>query len=119
MQPDKCEFLKNSCEYLGHVISDKGVEPNPNKIECIKKIPRPKNEKHIKQFLGMIGYYRKFIENFATLAKPLTKLLKKDCVFKWDNEQEQAFIDLKDVLINKSLLQYPNFSEPCFNNRCL
>lgn len=110
LQPDKCEFLRKSCEYLGHVISDKGIQPNPKKIEFIQEIPRPKTSKQIKSFLGMVGYYRKFINNFATLAKPLTRLLKKDETFIWTDEQENAFKILKSKLITKPILQYPDFN---------
>lgn len=112
LQPDKCEFLKDSCHYLGHVISKDGVKPNPDKIESIKQIPRPKNPKHIKMFLGMTGYYRKFIQDFATIAKPLTILLKNDVEFKWSETQEKAFQTLKETLIKEPLLQYPKFTIP-------
>lgn len=105
LQPDKCEFLKKSCEYLGHLISDKGVQPNPKKVECIKNVTRPYNQKQIKQFLGMAGYYRKFINNFSTIAKPLTQLLKKDQPFIWTDSQENAFLSLKEILSTEPLLQ--------------
>lgn len=112
LQPDKCEFLRKSVEYLGHVISEKGVCPNPNKIECIKQISKPSNQKQIKMFLGMVGYYRKFINNFSTIAKPLTQLLKKDKTFEWTQAQDKAFQCLKEILTSKPLLQYPDFSIP-------
>lgn len=88
LQLDKCEFLKKSCEYLGHVISDDGVRPNPRKVECIERVSQPQSQKQINMFLGLVGYYRKFIENFSTIAKPLTLLLKKDAPIKWSNDQE-------------------------------
>lgn len=112
LQPSKCEFLKKSCEYLGHVISDKGVSPNPKKIECVVKLPRPKTEKDIKSFLGMTGFYRKFISDYSTIAKPLTALLRKDTPFLWSHEQETAFQTLKQKLINHPILQYPDFNQP-------
>lgn len=111
LQPDKCEFLRKSCEYLGHVISSEGVRPNPNKIDTIDRVIRPKNQKQVKIFLGLIGYYRKFIANFSTIAKPLTILLKKGAPFIWTNEQEQAFVELKQKLVDEPILQYPNFSQ--------
>lgn len=67
--------MKNSCEYLGHVISDRAVHANPKKIECIEKIPRLSNQKHIKMFLGMVGYYRKFVKNFSTTEKELLAVI--------------------------------------------
>lgn len=81
LQPDKCEFMKKEVLYLGHVISDKGVAPNPEKVKAISSYPTPKNQKQIKQFLGLIGYYRRFIKNFSAIAKPLTALLKNNVSF--------------------------------------
>nr|CAI5868931.1 unnamed protein product [Callosobruchus analis] len=78
IQIDKCEFLCKSVEFLGHVVTPEGIRPNPKKIEAIKKFPIPKTAKEIKSFLGLIGYYRKFINNFAHLTKPLTHCLKKN-----------------------------------------
>lgn len=111
LQPDKCEFLKREVAYLGHVISEDGVRPNPIKIEAIKNFPRPQNQKSIKSFLGLVGYYRKFIKNFAQLAKPMTLLLKKDISFEWKTEQKQSYNKFKDILITEPLLQYPDFNK--------
>lgn len=112
LQPDKCEFLRREVTYLGHVITDKGVSPNPDKVKAVSEFPTPKNAKDIKSFLGLTGYYRRFIDNFSKLTKPLTCLLKKDAAFHWNIEQEQAFALLKDKLISAPLLQYPDFSQP-------
>jgi len=72
LQPEKSEFLRKEIEYLGHVVTDEGVRPNPKKIEAIKAFPIPKSRKEIKSFLGLLGYYRKFIRDFAKLTKPPT-----------------------------------------------
>ena len=112
LQPDKCEFLRKEVAYLGHVISDKGIRPNPDKIKVIETYKAPKTEKELKAFLGLIGYYRRFIPDFAKMAKPLTKLFKKDQIFHWDSEQEQAFQKFKAILKSDSILQYPDFSQP-------
>ena len=72
IQVDKCEFLKKECEFLGHIITEKGVKPNPDKIKEILNWMLPKNEKQIKQFLGLLSYYRKFIRDFLKIARPLT-----------------------------------------------
>lgn len=82
LQPDKCEFLRTEVAYLGHIIGAKGVKPDLNKIKAISEFPAPRNPKNIKQFLGLTGYYRRFIPNFSKIAKPLTELLKKDVSFK-------------------------------------
>lgn len=112
LQVDKCEFLRKEVAYLGHIISEKGVKPNPDKIQAILNIKTPKNQKDIKSFLGLVGYYRKFIPKFAHISKPLTKLLKKDTPFNFDENCIQSFNTLKQSLTQEPILQYPNFNEP-------
>lgn len=111
IQPSKCSFLRKECLYLGHIITEDGIKPDPAKIECVSKFPQPKNSKDIKSFLGLVGYYRKFIQDFAKIAKPLTKLLKKDEKFIWDNECSISFQTLKQSIISPPVLQYPDFSK--------
>jgi len=72
LQPDKCEFLHREVTYLGHKITEKGVRPDPNKTKAVEGFPVPKNQKNIKQFLGLAGYYRRFIPEFSKIAKPVT-----------------------------------------------
>lgn len=110
-QPDKCEFLRKEVVYLGHIITSEGVKPDPKKLEAVDKFPVPKNPKNIKQFLGLAGYYRRFIPNFSKVAKPLTDLLKKDIKFQWTDLQNKAFNTLKKALCDQPILQYPNFEE--------
>lgn len=112
LQPDKCEFLRKEVTYLGHIISEQGVRPDPQKIEAVKNFPRPTNAKNIKQFLGLAGYYRRFLNNFSKVAKPLTALLKKDQTFNWQEPQETAFVTLRDQLCTEPLLQHPDFTRP-------
>lgn len=111
LQPDKCEFLKKEVMYLGHLITQNGVKPDPKKIEAIQNYPIPKTPKDIKAFLGLAGYYRRFIENFSKLSQPLTKLLKKDEPFIWTSLQQDSFETLKTKLCEEPILQYPNYSE--------
>ena len=111
LQPDKCEFLRYKVSHLGHITSEDRVKPDPKKIEAVSKFPRPKKAKNIKQFLGLAGYYRRFIPNFSKIAKSLTQLLKKDITFKWLKNQENAFNNLKTALTTKPILQYPDFSK--------
>lgn len=81
LQLDKCEFLRQELAYLEHVIGSDGVRSDPGEVKAIKQFPRPQNEKNIKEFLGLAGYYRRFIKNFSRIAKPLINLLKKDQKF--------------------------------------
>lgn len=74
LKPSKCEFLRNSAKYLGHVVSPQGVETNPEKIEAIKKWPVPKTVKELRSFLSFAGYYRRFVEGYPNIAKPLRAL---------------------------------------------
>ena len=112
LQPDKCEFLKKEVIYLGHIISKDGVKPNPEKVEAVRNFPRPRNIKNIRQFLGLTGYYRRFIDGYAGMAKPLTQLLKSDVPFNWGEEQENSFKELKEKLITEPVLIFPDFSKP-------
>lgn len=112
IQLDKCEFLCKSVEFLGHVITTDGIKPNPKKIEVIKTFPIPRNPKEIKSFLGLIGYYRKFIKNFAQLTKPMTNCLKKDKEVVHNQEFINCFETCKKILTNDPILQHPDFSKP-------
>jgi hypothetical protein len=112
LQPPKCEFLRKEVNYLGHVITEKGVKPDPKKIECIINYPVPDNTKKIKSFLGLIGYYRKFIKDFSKKAKPLTNLLKQNQPFIWSDSCQDSFLFFKNILTNEPLLQYPDFNQP-------
>ncbi|KAL6427141.1 hypothetical protein ACFW04_008643 [Cataglyphis niger] len=112
LQPDKCEFLRKEVGYLGHIISDKGVKSDPAKIRAVKEFPTPRNAKNIKQFLGLAGFYRRFIPNFSKTVRPLTNLLKKEESFDWTDEQESAFVQLREALCTEPILQYPDFTKP-------
>lgn len=112
LQPDKCQFLRHEVVYLGHIIGNDGVKSDPNKIKAVEHFPIPRNYKNIKQFLGLVGYYRRFIKDFSKIAKPLTDLLKKDKSFIWTSSQENAFNTLIHELLKEPVLQYPNFKEP-------
>lgn len=111
IQLDKSEFLRKEVAYLGHIVTPEGVRPNPDKIYAIKQYPIPKTTKQIKGFLGLLGYYRRFIKNFAKLTKPLTKCLKKGAVIEHNEEFVSAFETCKNALINEPILQYPDFTK--------
>ena len=104
---EKCCFFKKHIQYLGHLISADGIQPLPEKLESIAKMPAPKNPKEVKQFLGLIGYYRKFVPRFADISRVLTHLTKKDVEFKWTPECEKCFSDTKGILETGTDTQIP------------
>ena len=107
----KCSFGVMEVEYLGHVLSGKGVAMDIQKVLAVKDWPQPTNIKQLRRLLGLTGYYRKFIKNYATIAAPLTDLLKKDS-FKWSATATKAFDLLKSALTSALVLTIPNFKEP-------
>lgn len=111
LQPSKCHFLRTEIDYLGFVVSENGVKPNPLKVKGIMEYPRPTNVTELKGFLGVTGYYRRHINSYATRAKPLTELTKKEIKFEWEEAQEQAFIDLKNALCSEPVLAFPCFDK--------
>lgn len=110
----KCSFCQSSVRYLGYELTDKGFKPLNDKVAAINKFPIPNKEDDVRSFLGMAGYYRKYIDNFSTIAQPLSNLLKKDVPFCWTNECENSFKKLKDKLSAAPVLTYPNFKLPFF-----
>ena len=111
----KCSFFQSSVSFLGHKISREGVAPDPMKIQAIKEFQNPKSQRDVLRFLGMAGYYRKFVKNFSIIAKPLYELTKKDHKkkFTWCPDAEKAFQTLK-THISCDILAHPDFSKPFF-----
>ncbi|GJT16954.1 putative reverse transcriptase domain-containing protein [Tanacetum coccineum] len=107
----KCEFWIPKVQFLGHVIDSKGIHVDPAKIESIKDWASPKSPTEIRQFLGLVGYYRRFIEGFSKIAKPMTKLTQKKVKFEWGDKQETAFQLLKQKLCSAPILALPEGSE--------
>ncbi|WVZ49086.1 hypothetical protein U9M48_000467 [Paspalum notatum var. saurae] len=107
----KCSFLQNSISYLGHVISQGGVATDPAKIEAIMSWPTPTNIKDLRSFLGLAGYYRKFVKHFGIISRPLFDLLKKHALFIWTNDHDVAFQTLKQALCSAPVLTLPDFSK--------
>ena len=106
MKRSKCDFFKKHIHYLGHLISADGIRPLKDKLDTIRDMPAPCNPKEVKQFLGLVGYYRKFVPCFAALSRPLTKLTCKDKVFEWTHECQKAFNTLKESLCDQPILKY-------------
>ena len=107
----KCQFCQESIEYLGHIVSISGVQADPKKIQTMLEWSVPKNLKQLRVFIGLTGYYRKFIRNYASIAFPLTNLLKKDA-FRWDDSAQSSFEELKMKMIQAPVLAMPDFSKP-------
>ncbi|GJX23075.1 putative reverse transcriptase domain-containing protein, partial [Tanacetum coccineum] len=107
----KCEFWIPRVQFLGHVIDSEGIHVDPAKIESIKDWTSPKSPTEIRQFLGLAGYYRRFIEGFSKIAKPMTKLTQKKVKFEWGDKQEAAFQLLKQKLCSALILALPDGRE--------
>ncbi|EFO88192.1 hypothetical protein CRE_06930 [Caenorhabditis remanei] len=110
--PKKCEFVKQSIVFLGHEISGTSYSPNQANVDSIERLPTPNNVPELKRFIGMAGFFRKFIENFAGIAEPLTRLTRKEQKFVWSEEQQEAWMKLKTALTSKPILSFPNYEKP-------
>ncbi|GKA06671.1 putative reverse transcriptase domain-containing protein [Tanacetum coccineum] len=104
----KCEFWLREVQFLGHVINGNGIHVDPSKIEVVKNWKALRTPTEVRSFLGLAGYYRRFIENFSKIAKSLTILTQKSKTFDWGEEQELAFQTLKDKLCNAPILALPD-----------
>ncbi|GKB63699.1 putative reverse transcriptase domain-containing protein [Tanacetum coccineum] len=107
----KCEFWLREVQFLGHVINGNGIHVDPSKIEAVKNWKAPRTPTEVRSFLGLAGYYRRFIENFSKIAKSLTILTQKSKTFNWGEEHEYAFQTLKDKLCNAPVLALPDGSK--------
>ena len=111
LKRSKCVFAEQSLEYLGHIVSRAGVATEPSKVEAVNKWHVPKSIKQLRGFLGLTGYYRRFIKNYGLISRPLTQLLKKGVQFQWAISTQEAFDLLKSALTSAPVLAIPNFEE--------
>jgi len=106
----KCAFGQQELEYLGHIVTNHGVKVDARKVEAMVAWPRPTNISALRGFLGLTGYYRKFVSQYGVLARPLTNLLKKG-QYVWDDKVEFAFIAFKHAMTTTPTLAMPNFND--------
>ncbi|GJV92082.1 putative nucleotidyltransferase, ribonuclease H [Tanacetum coccineum] len=106
----KCEFWLSRVAFLGHIVSSEGITMDPAKVEAITKWPRPTSVTEVRSFLGLAGYYRRFVDGFSRLALPLTKLMRKGEKFVWNDEREKSFEELKQRLVSAPILTLPSGS---------
>ena len=112
IHPKKVQLCRRKFKLLGFIIDHGQIRPDPDKVSKLKNYPVPRNVKDIQKFLGLIGFYRRFIEKFADLARPLTKLLSKSVKFLWTEETQSSFENLRHALINYTLLYLPDLNKP-------
>jgi hypothetical protein len=107
----KCFFCLDKVVFLGYVVRTKGIAVDEEKVKAIKEWPTPKSITEVRSFHGLASFYRRFVKDFSILAAPLTEIVKKFVGFKWDNEQDRAFIEIKERLCGAPLLALPDFSK--------
>ena len=112
MKLSKCHFFAREIQYLGHILGIEGIKPVPTKTEAIRAMHPPVNPKQVHAFLRLVGYYRKFIKNFAKIAKPLTMLTRMDIKFEWKETHHSTFMKLKEAIIQAPILRYPDTTKP-------
>ena len=112
LNPTKCVFAKQEIEYLGHIVTQDGIKPDPNKLKAVNEFPIPTDLKQLRSFLGLANYYRRFVKDFALIASPLHQLTKKSVKFCWTPQCQEAFDKLKTALVSAPILAYPNFTKP-------
>ena len=112
LSPKKCQLFKHEVTFLGHVVSSEGIHTDPEKIRAVTSWTRPTNVRDVRGFVGLCSYYRRFIEGFSTIAKPLHRLTEKGREFRWTEECENAFCELKRRLTTAPILSYPTREGP-------
>ena len=108
----KCHFAVSTVEFLGHTVSADGVRPNTIKTQAIENLAIPENVGDIRRFLGLTGWFRRFIKNYAKRTRKLVELTKKDVPFAWTAERQEQWDDLKRALCSRPVLRLPDFHKP-------
>ena len=108
MKKSKCSFFKQELHYLGHLLTRDGIKPQAEKVKALTELKPPTSAKGVREFLGMVGYYRKFISRFADAARPLTRLIRRDVKFEWTKDCQTGFDYLRTCLTKDPILKYPD-----------
>ena len=108
MKMSKCNFFSKEIQYLGHILSTTGIQPPPSKTHAIQHMQPATTPKQVCVFLGLVGYYRRFIKGFAKIAKPLSMLTHQQVKFDWTFTHHTAFLNLKEAIIQAPILHYPD-----------
>ncbi|XP_068329677.1 uncharacterized protein [Pyrus communis] len=109
---EKCHFMVKQGIVLGHIVSEKGIEVDKSKIDLVRHLPSPTSVREVRSFLGHAGFYRRFIKDFSKMSNPLCRLLQKDVPFKFDEECNSAFNQLKEKLVSAPIIVPPDWSLP-------
>ena len=112
LKPAMCSLFREKVSFLGHVITRQGISTDPDKIDIVKKWSVPTSAREVQQFLGLVGYYRRYIQDFSMIATPLYRLTERGRAFEWTSECDAAFQELKQRLISAPVLIFPNFEKP-------
>lgn len=113
---DKCEIERTQIKYLGHIISEMGISPNPERVKPIKELLAPTNEKKLRRVIGMINYLGRFLPDLSTTMKPISDLLKSDVAWLWGPSQQEAFNKIKDMLTKSPVLTFYDIKKPIVVN---
>ena len=108
LKPSKCEWCRDEIRFLGHIVNAQGVQTQQETFQKVQVFNRPHSQKTVKSFLGLCNHYRAFVPNFAAIANPLNKLLRKDIPFEWTDKCEEAFLAFKEALTSAPLLIHPD-----------
>ena len=111
LKPTKCKLVRQEVEYLGYVVSGRGIAADPKKVAAVRDFPESTDVKSLRSFLGLTSYYRRFKPNYSVQAKPMYCLTRKDAPYEWTESCKMAFVKLKQALTQAPVLAYPNFQE--------
>ena len=110
LKPEKCCLMQKSVSFLGHIVSGEGIVTDPIKTKLVREWPMPTTLKEVRSFLGLAGYYRRFVKGYATITTPLNRLMRKDQPFEWTDDAQEAFVAIKEALTSSPVLAMPNDS---------